>query len=81
MNEEHPILVSLLRMQAHYSRSRHENATPSSSTSPLASYNKVPPPPPQECRASLENFGLFDKWLLMGGGHLQEVIVHGGWTV
>ena len=32
-------------MQPHYSQSSRENATPSSSTSPLASYNKYPPPP------------------------------------
>ena len=69
-------------MQAHYSQSRLENATPSSGTPPLASYNKVhPPPPPRSVGLHWENFGLFDKWLLMGGSHLQEVIVHGGWTV
>ena len=39
-----PILVNLLKMQAHYSQSSRENATPSSSTSPLASYMDVPPP-------------------------------------
>ena len=33
-----PILVNLLKMQAHYSQSSRGNATPSSSTSPLASY-------------------------------------------
>ena len=70
-------------MQPHYSQSRQENATPSSGTSPLASYNKVHPPPPQTGSVGFhwENFGLFDKWLLMGGGHLRVVIVHGGWTV
>ena len=40
-----PILVTLLKMQPHYSQSSHENATPSSGTSPLASYNKYPPSP------------------------------------
>ena len=40
-----PILVTLLKMRPHYSQSSHENATPSSSTSPLASYKEVPPPP------------------------------------
>ena len=39
-----PILVTLLKMRPHYSQSSHENATPSSSTSPLASYKEVPPP-------------------------------------
>ena len=39
-----PILVNLLKMQAHYSQSSRGNATPSSSTSPLASYMEVPPP-------------------------------------
>ena len=37
-----PILVTLLKMQPHSS----QNATPSSGTSPLASYKEVPPPPP-----------------------------------
>ena len=38
-----PILVTLLKMRPHYSQSRHENVTPSSGTSPLASYKEVPP--------------------------------------
>ena len=33
-------------MQPHDIQSRHENATPSSGTSPLGSYKEVPPPPP-----------------------------------
>ena len=41
-----PMLVTLLKMQPHYSQSSCENATPSSSTSPLASYRKYPPLPP-----------------------------------
>ena len=41
-----PILVTLLKMRAHYSQSSRENASPSSGTSPLASYKEVPPPPP-----------------------------------
>ena len=41
-----PILVTLLKMRPHYSQSSCENATPSSGTSPLASYREVPPPPP-----------------------------------
>ena len=39
-----PILVTLLKMQPHYSQSSHENATPSSSTSTLASCKEVLPP-------------------------------------
>ena len=39
-------------MQPHSSQSSHENVTPSSGTSPLASYNEVlpqaPPPPPAQ---------------------------------
>ena len=38
-----PILVTLLKMPPHYSQSSHENATPSSGTAPLASYEEVPP--------------------------------------
>ena len=40
------ILVTLLKMEPHYSQSNRENATPSSGTSPLASYKEVPPSPP-----------------------------------
>ena len=39
------ILVTLLKMRPHYSQSSRENATPSSGTSPLASYKEVSPPP------------------------------------
>ena len=38
-----PILVTLLKIRPHYSQSSRENATPSSSSSPLASYKEVPP--------------------------------------
>ena len=41
-----PIQVTLLKMQPRYSQSSCENATPSSGTSPLASYNYSPPPLP-----------------------------------
>ena len=41
-----PILVTLLKMRPHYGQSGHENAIPSSDTSPLASYKDVTPPPP-----------------------------------
>ena len=39
-----PILVTSLKMRPRYSQSRGENATPSSSASPLASCKEVPPP-------------------------------------
>ena len=39
-----PILVTLLKMQPHSSQPSRENATPSSGTSPLASYKEVTPP-------------------------------------
>ena len=38
-----PILVTLLKMRPHYSQSSRDNGTPSSGTSPLASYKEVPP--------------------------------------
>ena len=41
-----PILVTLLKMRPHYSQSSRDNGTPSSGTSPLASYKEVPPPDP-----------------------------------
>ena len=43
-----PILVTLLKKRPYYSQSSHKNATPSSGTSPLASYKDVPPPPPPQ---------------------------------
>ena len=44
------ILVTLLKVRPHYTQSSYENTTPSSGTSPLASYKKLPypPPPPRE---------------------------------
>ena len=47
-----PFLVTLLKIRPHYSQSSRENATPPCSTSPLASYKEVTPPPP-ESRSSL----------------------------
>ena len=38
----HPILVALLKIQPHYSQSNRENVSPSSVTSQLAYYKKVP---------------------------------------
>ena len=48
------ILVTLLKIRPHYSQSSHENATPSSRTSPSASYKEVypPSPPPMLFRVS-----------------------------
>ena len=40
-----PILVTLPKMRPHYRQSSRKNATPSSGTSPLASYREVPSPP------------------------------------
>ena len=43
----------------HYSKSAYENATRSSSTSPLASYKEVPPPPPGilgPCQSAIGQF-------------------------
>ena len=36
-----------IEMRPHYSHSSRENLTPSSGRSPLASYKRVPPPPPE----------------------------------
>ena len=38
-----PILLTLLKTRPHYSKSSLENATPSSGTSPSASYKEVTP--------------------------------------
>ena len=40
-----PHSSKLIEMQPHYSQSSRENVAPSSSTSPLASCEGVPPPP------------------------------------
>ena len=53
-----PILVTLLKMRLHYSQFGRENTTPSSGTSPLASYKEVPlplplPPRPPRVKDSL----------------------------
>ena len=40
-----PVLVTVLKMRPHYNQSSRENATPSSGTSPVASYKEVPPSP------------------------------------
>ena len=37
-------ILAVLKMQPRSSQSSGENATPSSGTSPLASYKEVPPP-------------------------------------
>ena len=43
-----PIQVIRLKMRPHYSQSSRENATPSSGTSPWASYKEVPLPLPRQ---------------------------------
>ena len=50
-----PILVTLLKMQPHYSQSSRENATPSSGTSPSASYKEAPPPKAYVSYLALKN--------------------------
>ena len=52
-----PILVNPLKMQPGYSQSSSENATPSSGTSPLASYKEVPPPTPSPGADSVVSCG------------------------
>ena len=42
-----PIQITRLKMRPHYSQSSRENATPSSGTSPLASYKEALPTPGQ----------------------------------
>ena len=37
-------LTPKFKMRPHYSHTSHENVTPSSGTSPLASYKEAPPP-------------------------------------
>ena len=58
-----PILVTQLKMQPHYSQSSRENATPSSGTSPSASYKEVLPPLPPKAYVS---------YLALKNGHKQN---------
>ena len=51
-----PILVTI-ENATHYSQSRRENATPSSSTSPLASYKEVSLPPGTTANLGIEESG------------------------
>ena len=61
-----PILVTLLKMRPHYSPSSRENATPSSGTSPLASYKEEPPPSRGRSTNSIawKCWLLWNEWLL-----------------
>ena len=70
-----PILVTLLKMPPHYSKSSREDATPSSGTFPLASDKEVHPPgltggPRSSCE-SLE-------MILRNSGHGENVRVYMG---
>ena len=57
------ILVTVLKMRPHYSKPILENATPSSGTSPLASYKRVTPPPRVISKPNLIDFWLFPFFL------------------
>ena len=50
-----PVLVTLLEMRPNYSQSSRENAAPSGGTSPLASYEEIPPPSPRDSRTGKED--------------------------
>ena len=63
-----PILVTLVKMRPHYSHSSRENVTPSSGTSPLASYEEVPRPPSGQIWACL---GHMHNYLYIKG-HLTQ---------
>ena len=73
-----PILVTLLKMRPHYSQSRRENATPSSGTSPSASYKEVPPsaPPPgtNNAQTLLPGMNSVEPQCLNSGDELLESI-------
>ena len=74
-----PTLVTVWKMQRHYRQSSRENATPSSGTSPFASYKEVTPPP--------SPLHPFYTWLLSNSVlsvvvcHLQNVSGKSGWKV
>ena len=65
----HPILLTLLKMRPRDSQSSRENATPSSGTSPVASYKEVPPTPRGSIAQALE---LQMKWIIYEFCYLAE---------
>ena len=66
-----PILVTLLKMRPHYSHSSRENATPSSGTSSLASYEEVPPPPHPNSEQIWACLGHMHNYLYIKGHRTQ----------
>ena len=73
-----PILVTLLKQRSHYIQSSHKNATPSSGTSPLASYKEVPPTPPPPPPLTTPLHRLFENclgknnWCNWAGNYLSD---------
>ena len=59
------LVVTLLNAQPHYSQSSHQNATPSSGTSPSAYYKEVPPPPNFFFLKIIDKEHFFRRWCHM----------------
>ena len=71
-----PILVTPLKMRAHYSQCSSENATPSNGTSPLASYKEVPPPPGNCNKLKLVSWGPWEGIVFAAPGQLANYIIY-----
>ena len=65
-------------MRPHYSQSSRENATPSSGTSPLASYKEVPPPPPNPGRFLFAHVLLFNQEMFQLNPHSGSYLIGSG---
>ena len=77
-----PTLVTVWKMQRHYSQSSRENATPSSGTSLFASYKEVlPPPPPPSPLHPFYTWLWSNSVLSVAVCHLQNVSGKSGWKV
>ena len=61
----HPILVTLLKMRPHYGQLKREIATPSSGSSPLASYKEVHPPDYTQYYTTTNSFSKCSKLFLV----------------
>ena len=68
-----PIAVVTIENAAHFSQSSRENAIPSSGTSPLISYEEVPPPRHCGCQQMYRNC-IF--WPLKFAGHCNLCVIH-----
>ena len=71
-----PKLVTPLKIRAHYSQSSRVNATPSSGTSPLASYKEVTPAPQNNKNKTKQKTIDTDATSVRTGVRDEELMLH-----